>query len=460
MKDMHVDVAIIGAGTAGLNARRAALSEGASVVVIEGKAYGTTCARVGCMPSKLLIAAADAAHESEHAGRFGIETTTKVDGKAVMKRVKAERDRFVGFVVEASEKQPEKLWGMAKFLDDKRLQVGDHTIVHFKRVVIATGSRPNRLPFLNAVRERVIVNDDLFEWGDLPSAVAIFGAGVIGLELGQALARLGVRVRIFSVGGWLGPLRDKVVNDALLAALRQELAIQPDGGPVQVRMVGDQVEIAFEEDGERKSERFDYVLEAAGRRTNTDRIGLENTSFDIRAYDPRTAQLGDSHAFLAGDANGDRALLHEAADEGKIAGENAANFPKVKKHCRRTTLGVAFTSPQLAVVGNPHGRGNPVIGTVLYDDQGRARVMGKNRGALRVYADRDTGEFLGAELAAPSGEHLAHLLAWAHQNQMTIASMLAMPFYHPVVEEGVRTALRDALRQLGQREELKNVCSA
>src|ERR1700690_687053 len=100
MKTQHVDVAVIGAGTAGLAARREAARLGAAGVLIEGGPYGTTCARVGCMPSKLLIAAAEASHQVAGAGRFGIRVPdgVRVDGRAVLERVRRERDRFVGFV--------------------------------------------------------------------------------------------------------------------------------------------------------------------------------------------------------------------------------------------------------------------------------------------------------------------------------------------------------------------------
>ena len=89
-----------------------------------------------------------------------------------------------------------------------------------------------------------------------------------------------------------------------------------------------------------------------------------------------------------------------------------------------------------------------VTGEVSFENQGRSRVMLKNKGLLRIYAETRTGRFLGAEMVGPRAEHIGHLLAWAHQSRMTIADMLSMPFYHPVVEEGLRTALRDACRQL------------
>ena len=121
MRERRVDVAVIGAGTAGMGAFRAAQRSTESVLLIEGAQYGTTCARVGCMPSKLLIAAAEAAHMVHKAPAFGVETTPpKINGRAVMQRVQRERDRFVGFVVETVEEWPadQRLMGEAQFLDD------------------------------------------------------------------------------------------------------------------------------------------------------------------------------------------------------------------------------------------------------------------------------------------------------------------------------------------------------
>ena len=126
MNQVQVDVAIIGAGTAGMSAYRAALAHTRSVLVIEGGPYGTTCARVGCMPSKLLIAAAEAAHAVAHAGLFGVRTEPpRIDGAAVMQRVRDERDRFVGFVTEAVEQWPaeHRLHGHARFIDEHTLRV-------------------------------------------------------------------------------------------------------------------------------------------------------------------------------------------------------------------------------------------------------------------------------------------------------------------------------------------------
>ena len=149
---------------------------------------------------------------------------------------------------------------------------------------------------------------------------------------------------------------------------------------------------------------------------------------------------------MAGDVNELHPVLHEAADDGRIAGYNAANFPDVRASWRRTPLGIVFTDPQIGVVGGGYAAlrdCEAVAGEISFDNQGRARVQSMNAGKVRIYADAHTGRLLGAELFGPRVEHLSHLLAWAVQAGLTVDRALDMPFYHPVVEEGIRTALRD-----------------
>ncbi len=148
-------------------------------------------------------------------------------------------------------------------------------------------------------------------------------------------------------------------------------------------------------------------------------------------------------------------MLHEAADEGRIAGDNAARFPAVRQGQRRAPLGIMFTDPQVAIVGNGYRAAQSfahVVGQVSFVDQGRSRVMLRNEGLLHLYAEIGSGRFLGSEMFGPDAEHIAHLLSWALQMKLTIAQMLEMPFYHPVVQEGLRTALRDTQAKLDAAE--------
>ncbi len=463
MQEVRTDVAIIGAGTAGLAAYRAAVAAGRRALIIEGGPYGTTCARVGCMPSKLLIAAAEAAHATARWPEFGLRLngSVTVDGRAVMARVKRERDRFVGFVLEGVDSIPaaDKLSGYARFVDDHTLQVGETVRVIFAQAVIATGSSPSIPPLLREAGDRLVVNDDVFDWDDLPRSVAVFGPGVIGLELGQSLHRLGVEVHLFGRGGPMGPLTDPRVRNYAARTFGTEFHLDPDARVRSVEREGDVVVVYYvDRDGTAQTARVDYVIAATGRAPNVRGLGLEHTSLrldplGVPLFDVSTLQCGDSHVFIAGDVNNVLPLLHEAADEGKIAGENAARFPDVRPGLRRTPLAVVFSDPQLAMVGSRYADLDPeriVVGEVCFENQGRSRVMLRNRGLLRVYADAVSGRFLGAEMIGPDAEHIAHLLAWALQSRLTIERMLEMPFYHPVVEEGLRTALRDASAKLEQ----------
>ncbi len=476
MTPRKVEIAIVGAGTAGMGAYRAARKHTESLLLIEGDRYGTTCARVGCMPSKLLIAAAEAAHGIDQAKGFGVHVDgpLRIDGREVMERVRRERDRFVGFVIEAVEEWPgeQRVMGLAQFLNDHSLELDNGERIDAKRIVIATGSRTAFPDFFKAAGDRLVVNDDLFDWEDLPGSIAVFGGGIIGLEIGQALHRLGVRVRLFGKGGGVGPLTDPAVRKAAADAFISDFPFHADADVKAIERDRDEVVVRFGgADSTETTERFDYLLAATGRRPNIDGIGLDNTSLDRDAkglprFDRYTMQCyagGDrSHIFIAGDVDGDIPLLHEAADQGRIAGDNAGRYPEIRVGLRRSPLSVMFTDPQIAMVGRSHNSLEKAcdfaIGEVDFEGQGRSRVMLKNQGLLRVYGEYGTNLFMGAEMVGPRMEHIAHLLAWAHQQRMSVPQMLDMPFYHPVIEEGVRTALRDLNTRLRHGPEMVKHC--
>ncbi|MCP1661222.1 dihydrolipoyl dehydrogenase [Neisseria perflava] len=465
MKKIQADVVVIGGGTAGMGAFRNARLHSDNVYLIESHVFGTTCARVGCMPSKLLIAAAEARHHALHTDPFGVhldKSSVTVNGEEVMNRVKSERDRFVGFVVSDVEEWPadKRIMGAAKFIDDHTVQIDEHTQITAKSFVIATGSRPIVIPQWQALGDKVIVNDDVFSWNTLPKSVAVFGPGVIGLELGQALHRLGVKVEIFGIGGMIGGISDPVVLAEAKAVFGSEMTLHLDAKTEAKLNAEGNVEVHWEQDGEQGVFTAEYLLAAIGRRPNVDNIGLENLNIEldgrgVPVADPHTMQTSIPYIFIAGDASNQLPLLHEAADQGKIAGDNAGRYPNIEGGLRRSVIGVVFSSPQIATVGAKfaqieaqYGEGKFVIGEVSFKNQGRSRVMLVNQGHMCLYAEQGTGLFLGAEILGPAAEHLAHLLAWAHQMKMTVPQMLDMPFYHPVIEEGVRTALRDANAKL------------
>lgn len=463
MDKRNVDIAIIGAGTAGLTAYNAARKHTDNLVLIEGDTYGTTCARVGCMPSKLLIAAAESAGDAARAELFGIQVgDIVVNGDQVLERVRRERDAFVESVLATMEAIPaeHKLMGCARFLAPGRLAVGDRMEIEADRIVIATGSSPNIPDMFQDLGERLLVNDSLFELPSLPESVAVFGAGVLGLELGQALSRLGVRVRMFGRNGSLGGIVDEEIRSYAEQCFTEEFYLDTRAEVTDTSSLQSGVSISFiHRDKGAVTELFDRILVATGRSPNLDGLDLHNSGLTlddsgIPLTEPSTLQCGNHPVFLVGDANRQAPVLHEAAHEGRIAGDNAGRYPKVIPAERKAAFSVVFSSPQITSVGVPVGgmpaaeRNGYVAGTSSFENQGRSKVIGKNRGILKVYAERDTGQFVGAEMFGPAAEHIGHLLAWAAQQRMTVSAMLAMPYYHPVIEEGVRTALKDLLNNL------------
>lgn len=458
MDKRSVKIAIIGAGTAGLTAYNSARKHTENLVLIEGGTYGTTCARVGCMPSKLLIAAAESAHDAAQTGLFGIQVgDIVVNGRQVLERVRRERDKFVGSVLDSVDAIPaaHKLTGCARFLAPGRLAVGDGMEIEADRIVIATGSSPSIPEMFQGLGERMLVSDRLFELPTLPASIAVFGCGVVGLELGQALSRLGVRVSMFGRSGALGGIADKAIRAYAEQYFNEEFYLDTRSEVTGITRTESAVSIHFvHRDKGAMTERFDYVLVATGRSPNLEGLNLDASGLaldekGVPLTDPSTLQCGDHPVFLVGDANQQVPLLHEAAHEGRIAGDNAGRYPKVISAERQAPFSVVFCNPQITSVGLPVGRmsaderKNYVAGESSFEDQGRSKVLGKNRGLLKVYAKRASGIFVGAEMFGPAAEHIGHLLAWAAQQRMSVSSMLAMPFYHPVIEEGVRTALRN-----------------
>ena len=194
----------------------------------------------------------------------------------------------------------------------------------------------------------------------------------------------------------------------------------------------------------------DRVLCSIGRVPNIDRLGLENLGVPLDerglpAFDSNSMQVGDLPVFIAGDVNGERPILHEAGDEGRIAGWNAAHGER-QRFRRKTPLFINFCDPNICAIGQRFSEldaDSTAIGQIKFAPVGRALIMGKNRGVLRVYADKRTGQLLGGEMIGPKGENLAHLLCWCIEQGLTVGDVLRMPFYHPVIEEALQAALYD-----------------
>ncbi|MDF1759518.1 MAG: dihydrolipoyl dehydrogenase [Coxiellaceae bacterium] len=451
--EKHVDVAIIGAGSAGLSALKEVRKKTDNVVVIDGGALGTTCAHVGCMPSKALIQVAHDFHRRAVFPEMGIEggENLTLDIPKALQHVRKLRDRFWLSIVKDTEALGDILIReTAQFIEPNVLQTGPHRIIADK-IIIATGSRVVIPDAWSNFADQLITSDNIFEQKNLAKEMAVIGAGVIGLELGQSISRFGIKTSVFHGNDNIGGLTDPRVNELAIDIMRKEMDIHlnvradvsHDGNQFEVKTADDATTVLG-------------VLAAMGRRPNIDQLGLADIGVELNergmpAIDPVTLKV-DGHSIymtVCGDTNIMHPLLHEASDDGRIAGYNAVH-DAVHFH-RRTPIAVVFSDPNIFMAGKRFSELAPdsfVVGEIDFSNQGRSRMMMANQGLMRIYADKKTAHILGVEGIAPAGEHMAHLLAWAIQQNLCVFRLLQMPFYHPVVEEGMRTALRQLAKQL------------
>ncbi len=454
MAEKKVDVAILGSGTAGLNATSRVGPSGKSFVLINGGEPGTTCARVGCMPSKALIQVAEDYHRRTHLGRYGVDghQEMSIDLPEALEHVQDLRDNFVDRVLSNStDNMGDKfIEAYARFVDPHTLELDNGERIVAERIIIATGSRPVVPKAWEKFGDKVMTTDSFFEQQDLPRSVAVIGLGVIGLELGQSLSRLGLHVTGFDLAPTLGGASDPEVSGMALEIMKNCFPIHL-GQPVEITEEGERLRVNAGEN----SVLADTVLCAMGRTPNVENLALENAGIALDArgiplFNPNTMQCGDSHIFIAGDVNGERPILHEASDEGKIAGQNAVSDTAMA-YQRKVPLAINFCDPNICLVGARYVEldlATTAIGEVKLAPVGRAMIMGQNRGVIRVYGDKASGRIIGAEMITPRGENLAHLLNWAISRQLTAGDLVRMPFYHPVIEEALQAALNNLYAQV------------
>jgi dihydrolipoamide dehydrogenase len=290
--------------------------------------------------------------------------------------------------------------------------------------------------------------------------MAVVGLGAIGLEMSQALSRLGVDVTGFDALNTVGGISDPEVAEAAIEIMKKEFPVHleskvtlEEGTSGRVLVRSDDVEV-----------QVDKVLVAVGRKPNTEGLALKNLGIPLNrsgipAFNQHTMQVGDLPVFIAGDVNTRAPFLAEAADDGHIAGYNSV-IKKNLSYCRRTPVGIVFTHPNIAFTGtrcSDLDMDDVVIGEMNFENQTRAMVALRNQGLLRVYAAKSTGRLIGAEMIVPDGEHLAHLLSWAVQRKLTVFEAIELNYYHPVTEEGIRSALRKAAGKVKKTESAPEV---
>lgn len=454
------DIIIIGAGTAGISAYKEAVKYTNNLLIINDGPWDTTCARVGCMPSKVLISTANRMYDIQNAQKVGLNASVDINTDQVMEHVRTLRDRFTKATLNDVEQWPteHRISGKARFIDSETIEVNGKQY-QSKSFILAVGSTPNYdQTWKQELGDRLITTDQIFELDTLPKSIAVIGSGVIALEIAQAMHRLGVETTIFARSKRIGIFTSSKLQQLAQEELGKELKILFETLPSAVKSTSNGVILNYTIDEKEKSIQAEYVLSATGRSSLLETLQLENIdkSFkDIKLLpiNAKTKQLDSYPIFIAGDAYTSTPLQHEAAHEGRKIVYNCLNYPQVNLVKTLTPLGIVFSHPEMAIVGQSYKQLKDngvefVTGEVSYERQGRAIVLGKNKGAIEVYIERETQKLLGAELFTEATEHMAHLLSWIIGEGLTLNDILEKPFYHPTLEEGLRTALKHARRQL------------
>ncbi len=460
METREVEYAILGVGTAGLGAFSRIRKKTDNLLLIQHGPYGTTCARVGCMPSKMLIAAGDLAHAIDEGSYFGIDGHYQVNGKRVFERLKEDRkNKFVGSVINYVDSISDqfKVEGKATFVDAHTIDVDGKLRVTAKKIILTCGSTPYVSPVFESLQDQLDTSDTIFELDDLPKSLAVVGLGVIALELGQAFHRLGVDTTLYGRSGRIGSFTHPDMQREVMRTLQQELNIIPQGHFTRVTRVADGYELSYRTgEGEILTRTYERVLLASGRTSNLRSMKLENAGLVLNSrglpqYDYLTMQCGKSPVFIAGDATEELPLWHEAYIEGRIAAESAISYPARKEGKRTPGLGIYFTDPQMASVGASYSSlvaEQILIGRARMGQGPRHEIYNDNRGMIQVYVDKENGSLLGAEIFGRGAEHMAQTLALAIEHEMTVNEILRMPVYHPSLEEVMKDALNKAMFQL------------
>lgn len=452
------DVVVIGGGTAGLTAARAARFEGASVALVEREpALGGECTFYGCVPSKTLIEVSRIYWGLREGVRYGIHADgLRLDFAALMDHKDAviadiNRDERPELLEEAGI---DLVRGVARFTGSHEIAVGGD-LHRFAKAVVATGSDPVVPPGIGLEGVPYLTNESVFSIRELPRRLAVLGGGPIGLELGQAFARFGSEVTVIHSGGQLLAKEDPEVGalvSRLLAGEGIDIRLEAtatgvvrDGDGVSVRLTG--------RDGDTLVD-ADAVLVAAGRAPRVAGLGLEALGLTPGrgglAVDA-AMRTGVANVYAAGDVTGQLLFTHVAAYEGRIAGQNAASR-KQRKADYRVVPWVTFLDPEVARVGltEPEARERHSGVEILRFPMSRvdrARMLGAPKGFIklvtaprRVLGRLGGGRLVGAHIVGPHAGELLHEAVLAMQADVFAGRLAQAIHAYPTASLGVQQA--------------------
>jgi dihydrolipoamide dehydrogenase len=452
----EVDVAVIGGGPGGYSAAFRCSELGLETVVVDAdKRLGGVCLWQGCIPSKALLHVAAVLGEAERAKEYGVdfgEPRLSLDALRKWKNERVVGKLARGLAGVARGKNVEVVGGTAVFEGSRGLRVeGDEPQkIRFKHAIVATGSAPSRPPGLAVVSERVMDSTTALELPDVPERLLVIGGGYIGLELGQVYVALGSRVTLVEQTAGLLPGVDRDLVQPLGRRCERLFAeIHPGTTVTELRETPGGVEVRL---GER-TERFDRVLVAVGRRARTDGLGLETTrarpdARGVLAVDER-GRTPDPHLWAVGDVTGEPMLAHRAMRQGKVVAEAIAGRPAAFDNA--AIPAVVFTDPEVAWCGLTESEaertGRPVrVAKFQWAASGRAASLGRADGLTKLVVDPESGRVLGVGIVGPGAGELIAEGTLAVEAALTAEDVAATIHAHPTLSESLMEAAETLLR--------------
>lgn len=442
----RLDDMVIGGGQAGPSLAARLAAAGRRVAIVERRHLGGTCVNTGCRPTKALIASAKVAAMARRAAEYGIGAgPVTVDMKAVMARV-------ARIVLEARQGQRDWLAslpgvtlieGHARFTGPRALVVGDR-LLEAERVFINVGARP-ALPDLPGVRDvPTLTNSSLLALDVLPRHLVVVGGGYIGLEFAQAYRRLGAEVTVIEKGPRLIGREDADVSEAIRAILEAEgVQVRTGAECISFAPHGAEVAVRVSCDAGAPQEIGSHVLLAMGRRPNTDDLGLEaaGVATDKRGVIPVDDRLATNvpGVWALGECNGRGAFTHTAYNDYEIVAANLLDGGD-RKVADRLPAYALFTDPPLGRAGMSEAEARAagrrvLVGTRPMTRVSRAVEKGETQGFIKVLADADTREILGAAILGVEGDEAIHAVLDLMYAGAPVETLLRAVHIHPTVSE-------------------------
>jgi pyruvate/2-oxoglutarate dehydrogenase complex dihydrolipoamide dehydrogenase (E3) component len=448
MPSFDYDLAIIGAGSAGLTAARLARFFAKRVALIDKDRLGGDCLHYGCVPSKALIKASRVAHEAATAHRWGLSAQRLDNGIAAVNARVSQAVTEIGKLDDAdilSELGVDVLLGGATFRDPHTLRVEDRDITA-KFVLIASGSRP-AVPDIEGLAEvGYLTNEDVFDLTDLPGRLAVIGGGPVGVELAQALHRLGSTVTVLHNGPHLIPRDDTDMIEALQRQFTAEgIDVRLDTRIRAARREGGDVVVTLDPD----ELRVDAILCAVGRVPNVESLGLDAAG--VSTNDRGIAvndllQTNQSHIYAVGDVTGGPAFTHYAGHQAAHAVRNI--FVPVKAKFSPGHLPwVTFTDPEIAHVGRTETEIRAAGDTCEivrfpYSHNERAVTDAETVGLMKFLIDGKR-RLLGAHIAGQCAGEMINELTLAMNNDLTVDAIIGSIHAYPTYSFAIPIALYD-----------------